>query len=76
MKTSHDPEKLAYLEQKINLLKEDRDICKNLMGRVLEVFNGEKVSELVKQIHSVGMEALELKVQSDKIKVNQFSTSE
>ena len=62
-------EKLEYLESKISLEQEEKTIYRNLLNKAASGFSDPEIDRLLKSMHSISVELLQLKLEFKKMKV-------
>lgn len=65
-------EKISYLEDRITLEQEEKTVYRNLLDKVLEAFSNPEIPHIVRELHSVSLELVDLKIDSNKMKVKLF----
>lgn len=62
-------EKISYLEDRITLEQEEKTVYRNLLEKLLEGFSNPDIPHIVRELHTVSLEQVDLKIDSDKMKV-------
>lgn len=62
------------MEDRITLEQEEKTVYRNLLDKVLEGFSNGEIAQIVKELHSTSLELVDLKIDSNKMKVKYIMT--
>jgi len=62
-------EKISYLEDRITLEQEEKNVYRSLLDKALSGFESTEIGQLVRDLHTVSLELVDLKMDSEKLKV-------
>lgn len=62
------------MEDRITLEQEEKTVYRNLLDKVLEGFSNGEITQIVKELHSTSLELVDLKIDSNKMKVKYLMT--
>lgn len=62
-------EKISYLEDRITLEQEEKNVYRSLLDKAIGGFESPEIGHLIRDLHGVSLELVDLKIDSEKLKV-------